>query len=749
MTTPMPALSTPFRPLQAIARPRPTAHPCVGSVLGLAGLLTLAIAGSANAFGATSASLVETGALELTGKWSGAVTTPAGKLEFVLVFSSNTDGVISIPMQGVKDVPLEAVAVDAGSSPTKVTFRIKEVPGIGGSPTFSGQGSADGKTISGDFRQGGSTFPFEITRGGDTAKALTESLAGLDEFLTKAMLDWKVPGMAVAIVKGDEIVYARGFGFRDAEKRLPVSENTLFPIGSATKAFTTFVMGQLADEGKLDFDEPVRAYLPELKLFDPVATERITPRDLVTHRSGLPGHDRLWYANTPRTRAEMLGRLAFLPNNKDLRSKWQYNNLMYMTAGCMEEKLTGKTWEENIRERILVPLGMKRTTLNNDDSQKDSDFALGYRQDFETDEVVRFNFRNIAAMGPAGSINSSVKEMANWVRLNLAGGAFEGKRLIQAATLKELMTPQMSMGGGPTDNPEVIPVGYAMGWFVEVYRGRRRLHHGGNIDGFTAMVSILPREQLGVIVLSNMNGSGLPDVATRHIFDRLTGMNAIDWNGQSLAQVAAARTQAKQAKTALAATRKAGTQPSHPLEDYTGRFEHPGYGILTIERDATGKELKFIYNGIVTPLEHWHHDIFSGKKSDKEFFFEAFKLDFVTGADGEIAGVRAAMEPSEEPFVFSRLGDAKLSDSSFLEKLVGEFAIEAQPVRFALVGSTLTATLPGQPVYELEPTRNDTFRIKTLPGFTIQFIPAANGAFDEARFMQPNGVFIARRVPAK
>ncbi|MBL8886918.1 MAG: serine hydrolase [Phycisphaerales bacterium] len=748
MTIPQPNLSKHLRPPQATAHRRPSALPRVGLLLGLGSFFASAITGSVHGFGAVSASLAAADALELAGNWSGAVTTPAGKLEFVLRFSSNTAGVISIPTQGVKDVPLEAIAVDAGSSPAKVTFRIKEVAGIGGGPTFSGQCSADGKTISGDFRQGGGSFPFEITRG-DSSKALTDSLAGLDEFLAKAIIDWKVPGMAVAIIKGDEIVYAKGFGFRDAEQRLPVSENTLFPIGSATKAFTTFVMGQLADEAKLDFDEPVRTYLPELKLFDAVATERITPRDLVTHRSGLPGHDRLWYANTPRTRAELLGRLAFLPNNQDLRSKWQYNNLMYMTAGCMEEKLTGKTWEENIRQRILVPLGMKRTTLNNDDSQKDSDFALGYRQDFETDDVVRFSFRDIAAMGPAGSINSSVKEMANWVRLNLAGGAFEGKRLIQAATLKELMTPQMSMGGGPTDNPEVIPVGYAMGWFVEAYRGRRRLHHGGNIDGFTAMVSILPREQLGVVVLSNMNGSGLPDAATRHIFDRLTGMNAIDWSGQSLAQVASARTQAKQAKTALAATRKAGTQPSHPLEDYTGRFEHPGYGVLTIEKDATGKELTFIYNGIVTPLEHWHYDIFSGRKSEKEFFFESFKLDFVTGTDGEIVGVRAAMEPAEEPFTFTRLGDAKLSDATFLHQLVGEFAIEAQPVRFALVGSTLTATLPGQPVYELEPTRNATFRIKTLPGFTIQFIAGSGGAFDEARFVQPNGVFVARRVPAK
>jgi CubicO group peptidase (beta-lactamase class C family) len=684
-------------------------------------------------------------AMELAGDWAGAVTTPVGKLEFLLTFTSNAAGVIAIPLQKVKDVPLERIAVDSGASPAKVTFKIKEVAGIGGDPTFSGQFSEDGTKISGEFAQGGGKFPFEITRGENRAKSTAESLAGLDEFFAKAIIDWKVPGMAVAIINGNEVVYAKGFGFRDLDRKLPVTENTLFPIGSATKAFTTFVMGQLADEGKLEFDTPVRTYLPELNLFDPVASERMTPRDLVTHRSGLPGHDLLWYGNTPRTRAELLKHLASLPNNKDLRVAWQYNNLMYMTAGVMEERLTGKTWEENIRERILTPLGMKRTTLNNTDSQKDSDFSLGYRLDADTDTVERMEFRDITTMGPAGSINSSVTEVANWVKLNLAEGEFAGKQLIQKPTLKDLQTPCMSMGSG-ADNPEIIPIGYAMGWFVDVYRGRRRIHHGGNIDGFSAMVALLPREDIGVVVLTNMNGTGLPEVAARHMIDRMTGASTIDWNAQSLAQNAAARAQGKQAKASLAATRKQGTQPSHPISEYVGRYEHPGYGILTVAPDANGAGLQFAFNGIVTPLEHWHYDIFSGKKAEEDRTFEAFKLNFDTGLDGEIAALSAQMVPTEEAFVFVRLGDEKLSDPNYLKKLVGEFAIESQPVKFAMSGPVLTATLPGQPVYELEPTRNNTFRIKTLPGFTIQFVPGEGGAFNEAKFVQPNGVFVAKRV---
>ncbi|MGH7242240.1 MAG: serine hydrolase [Phycisphaerales bacterium] len=680
---------------------------------------------------------------DLTGRWDGTIKVPGTDLEVKLNFTSNELGTISIPAQGAKDLPLEKVSLDGA----KATFAIRGIPG---NPVFAGTFSDDGALLKGDFTQGGGTIPFELKRAADAKTASAGSLDGFDAFVDKAREGWSVPGVAVAIIKGDEVVYAKGFGFRDADKKLPVTENTLFPIGSATKAFTTFVMGQLADAGKLEFDKPVINYVPEFRLFDTVATERLTPRDLVTHRSGLPRHDLMWYG-TPRTRDDMVRRLAYLPNNKDLRGAWQYNNLMFLTAGFMEERLTGKSWEENIRERILMPLGMKRTTLNNADSQKGADFALGYRQDEDTDVVERMDFRDITTMGPAGSINSSVTEMANWVKLNLGDGSFGGKRLIKESTLKELHTPQMSMGEGSAETPEVIPVGYAMGWFVDVYRGNRRLHHGGNIDGFSAMVAFLPREDIGVVVLTNMNGTGLPEIIARHAFDRMTGATPKDWNAISLAKRAKAREQGKAAKDKLADTRKPGTHPAHPIAEYIGQYEHPGYGIISVASDGNSGDpgLQFSFNGIVTPLEHWHYDVFSGKKNEKDRTFESFKLIFETGVDGEIDSLRAQMESTEDAFIFKRLGDESLRDPSFLAKLVGEFKIDEQPVTFAISGSALTASIPGQPVYDLEPTRKNTFRITSLPGFSIQFLPGDGGAFNEAKFVQPNGVFTAKRVAAK
>ncbi len=678
----------------------------------------------------------------LTGRWEGAITVPGTKLEVILNFTGDSAGTIGIPVQGLKDVPLDKVSLADG----KATFKIK---GIGGDPTFTGTISEDGNSLAGNFTQGGGTFPFELKRAQEPKAASADALAGFDEFVDSARKGWEVPGVAVAIIKGGDVVYAKGFGFRDVDKNMPVSENTLFAIGSATKAFTTLVMGQLKDEGKLDFDKPVTTYIPEFRLFDQSATERLTPRDLVTHRSGLPRHDLLWYGNAPRTREDMVHRLAYLPNNKDLREAWQYNNLMFLTAGYMEERLTGKTWEENIRERILMPLNMKRSTLSVGDSQKDADFALGYREDSDTDKVERMDFRDITTMGPAGSINSSVVEMANWVKLNLSDGKFDGKRLIKDSTLKELHTPQMAMGDGSPETPEVVPVGYAMGWFVDVYRGHRRIHHGGNIDGFSAMVAMFPQDDVGFVILTNMNGTGLPGIILRHAADRMLKLEREDWNAKALAKRNLAKSQGKAAKGKLADTRKPGTHPSHALVDYAGDYEHPGYGIIAVTMDNSSSgdpSLAFAFNAITTPLEHWHYDVFSGKKNEADRTFEGFKIQFETGLDGEIDALRAQMEGAEDPFTFRRLGDKQLSDPAYLAKFEGDFKIEEQSVKFALTGKTLTATLPGQPVYELEPARNNTFRLKELPGFSVQFIAGEGGAVDEAKFVQPNGVYVAKRV---
>jgi CubicO group peptidase (beta-lactamase class C family) len=198
-------------------------------------------------------------------------------------------------------------------------------------------------------------------------------LQGLDEFVHIIMQEWKVPGLALSVIKENEVIYARGFGQRDKEQGLPVTPQTLFPIASCTKAFTTAALGILADQGKLDWDTPVRAYIPSFKLYDPVASERVTPRDLVSHRTGLPRHDLVWYNNTTATRRDLFERLQYLEPTKDLRSFWQYQNLMYMAAGYLVETISGRTWEEFVREHLFQLLEMKSSTFDVVQTSREAD----------------------------------------------------------------------------------------------------------------------------------------------------------------------------------------------------------------------------------------------------------------------------------------------------------------------------------------------------------------------------------------
>ncbi|HMY76641.1 MAG TPA: serine hydrolase domain-containing protein, partial [Blastocatellia bacterium] len=297
----------------------------------------------------------------VAGHWEGAIKLPGNELKISVDFTAAADGklsaTITIPQQGAKDLPLSDVGFTGG----EVTFAI---PGVPGDPKFKGKLSDDKQKIEGTFSQGGANLPCNLERKADPAAAAKDALAGFDDVVNDAMKKLDVPGMAIAIVKGKQVIYAKGFGYRDVEKQLPVTADTLFAIGSSTKAFTTFVLGTLVDEGKVEWDKPLRNYIPWFKLYDPAMTEHLSVRDTVTHRSGLPRHDLVWYNNFESTREAFVRKLAYLEPSADLRQKWQYNNLMYLTAGYLTEVLTGQTWEDAVRTRVFNPLGFKRSNFS-------------------------------------------------------------------------------------------------------------------------------------------------------------------------------------------------------------------------------------------------------------------------------------------------------------------------------------------------------------------------------------------------
>ncbi len=562
-------------------------------------------------------------------------------------------------------------------------------------------------------------------------------LKGFDTFVTKTMEEWKVPGLGISIVKDGKVIFSKGFGFRDVKKGLKVTPRTLFAIGSCSKAFTAVTMGILVDEGKLDWDKPVREYLPSFKLKDPFATEGMTPRDLVCHRSGLPRHDSMWYGSSA-TRKELFDRLRYLEPSRDFRTTYQYQNLMFMTAGYMVGKIAGTTWEKFVLDRIFGPLGMNGSNFSVEDSKKAPDFALPYME--KEDKVIEIPFRNIDTVGPAGSINSNVIDMADWLLLNLKKGKFGEKQIISEESLKEIHSPQM-ISSKSYKYDESFYSTYGMGWGITSYRGHLMLSHGGGIDGFTARVTFMPRDNIGMVIFTNMSGTPLPVIVAYNAYDRLLGLDQIPWNKRIKDQRDKAKEEAEKAKKEKDKDRKLNTKPSHPLGDYAGDYEHPGYGVVAIKKE--GDRLKGVFNSISFDVKHYHYDIF---EMSNEFLDMTQKVPFFTDNKGNISSLSVQLEDSVEAIVFTKMPEKKMKERSFLEKFVGEYLLGEITVTVSLRGDNeLVLFVPGQPKYELVPYKGTEFNLKNLAGYSVEFVVNEAGKVTEAKVTQPNGVFTAKK----
>ena len=676
----------------------------------------------------------------LAGHWEGAIDLPGTKLEVQVDLAAKDGalaGTISIPLQGARNVPLGDFKTEQGTT----SFAIQGIPGA---PTFKGRLQSDRATFSGDFSQGGQVFPFALLRRDDPAALAQSKLAGYDAWAEKVLADFDTPGAAVAVVKSGKVVLVKGFGKRDVAKGLPADENTLFAIGSATKAFTTLVLGTLADEGKLDWDKPLQEYIPEFRLADPEIGRRLTPRDLVTHRSGLPRHDLVWYNNLALTRAEAVRRLRFLEASKDLRETFQYNNLMLLTAGYLGERLTGASWEKNVQDRIFAPLGMTASRLTVDDALKSNDVSRPYERRKDATTEVPYRHEGLA-MGPAGAIYSSAADMARWAIFQLGdGSAADGTRLVQGTTLVAMHTPQMALAFPPNPKrPEIGPRAYGMGWFVDSYRGHLRVQHGGNIDGFSTLVALFPQDDVGVVALVNHGASPLPDLFVREAFDRVAGLEPRDWAKQTLAEYKQALAIGKEGEKKRETIRRAGTKPAHPLEEYAGTYSNPGYGPLTVAL-ADGK-LVGSYNDLPLPLEHWHYETFNTTEDPKDPTLAAMELNFRTNEEGDVDALTANFESSVAPIVFDRLPDARMTDPKFLARLAGDYVLPDVPLKIALRGAVLTMIVPGQTPYELVPGRGLSFAMKGLTGYSVRFVLDKDGAPTELTVIQPEAVFTAKR----
>ena len=567
-------------------------------------------------------------------------------------------------------------------------------------------------------------------------------LKGFAEFVTKAMAEWKVPGMAVAVIKDGKVILSEGFGLRDLKNNLKVTPQTVFAIGSSSKAFTATTMGILVDDGKVEWDKPVREYLPTFKLWDDFATEKMTPRDLLCHRSGLPRHEAMWYGS-PFSRTEIFDRLRYLEPNQAFRAVWQYQNLMYMTAGYLVGVLSQSTWEDFTRKRIFEPLGMTSSSLSIEDMKAAPDHALPYGE--KKDKVEEIPYKNIDTIGPAGSINSNVVDMANWVMLNLNKGKFNAKPVVSEAAMTQIQSPQMVVQDPIflllSNFPETYYPSYGLGWFMTSYRGHTLLHHGGNIDGFSAMVSFLPRDNMGLVVLTNLNGNLLPYAVMFNIYDRLLGLDQKPWAPRFKEIIDKMKAEGEKAQKEADKDRQLNTKPSHPLEDYAGEYAHPGYGTVSVLKDGAG--LKAVYNGRDFALSHYHYDVFE-LKDPQELQGPGAKVTFGLDIKGNVMTAAVQLEPTVKELVFTRLADKKMSERSFLEKFCGQYELQGQLFTVQIKGeNTLIVIVPGQPEMELVPYKGTEFTIKGAPNAAVEFVLDASGAAVEARLKQAGAVMSA------
>ena len=579
-------------------------------------------------------------------------------------------------------------------------------------------------------------------------QAVDKRFVGLDTTFSRVLKEWNAAGFAVAVVEKDKVVYAKGFGYSDFETKKPVTVNTQFAIGSCTKAFTASLMGVLRKAGLVDFDKPVTTYLPTLKFYNQDLTNKVTLRDMMSHRTGIPRYDYSWYLFPASSEDSMIQRIKYFEPTADLREKWQYNNWMFYLQGVVASKITGKTYQQNIREKFFIPLEMTNSNLLLKERMEYADESKGYT--LKKDSIIsNMEFHDIDAMSPAGSINSTVMDMAKWVTMWINGGKYKGKEILSADYIAEAKTAQMAMGGGlpGKENADVFFSDYGLAWMLASYRGHYRVEHGGNIDGFSASTSFFPSDSIGIIVLSNQNGSAVPSIVRNILYDRMLGLKYRDWQTISKSADIKSKLAAIKADSTKKSDITQQTTISHPLDDFTGIYNNPAYGNVSISQKQDSLFGKIGKTDLW--LRHSFYDIFTAVIIDIEDGMDSSSagpsINFRTDDAGKITSFTTKFDTQNNIEFVKKPAAIKVSKDSLMP-YVGIYELGGIEVKISLKGDDMiTAFVPGQPVYDLVAIGTDLFSLVKLTGYSIKFERNESNKIDGLVFQQPNGNFSAKR----
>lgn len=476
-----------------------------------------------------------------------------------------------------------------------------------------------------------------------TANA-ADPFEGLEADVSKALKAHGAPGVGVSVIRDGNVILSRGFGVKVAGKPAPVTKDTLFAIGSVSKSFTAALIAMLVEEKKMRWDDPVRKYLPTFQMQDRYLSEEVTIRDCLSHRVGMPRNDLVWYG-TGFGRDEVLSRVRRMKYDTRIRTTFVYNNILYLAAGQCAAKAAGQSWDELIVKRFFEPLGMETANTSITKFRDDDDVATPHTKVKGKPKAVAW--RNADNVGPAGSINASAAEMAKYALFQLSKGKAGSKRILDKNTFEVMHQPQiflarstLAMNGGARHNA------YGLGWFLSEWSGTPIIEHGGNLDGMTASVILVPEKKIGVVVLANLNGSALPSALGLDIIDRLLGNEP-----KNLAYTSSLIAFASEYAVQVGAvpdekTRIKDTKPSFELEKYAGTYQDDLHSPV-VAAVKNGK-MTLTFNSFILDGEHWHYDTFAATERTGVLPKSLFTFD--QSSEGGVAALRFSAAAGELRF---------------------------------------------------------------------------------------------------
>jgi CubicO group peptidase (beta-lactamase class C family) len=572
---------------------------------------------------------------------------------------------------------------------------------------------------------------------GDVAK----KLEGFDSYMEQVLKDWNTPGIGVGVVVNDKLVFAKGYGYRDYEKKLPFTPTTLCQIASNSKLFTAVAAGMLVEEGKLNWDKPVREAVPSIQFYNELLNNNVTLRDMLSHRTGVTRHDLIWF-KSPFSRKDLFERLKYLEPQEPMRETFLYNNLMFSAVGYIIELKSGKTWEQFVKERIFTPLEMSSTTYTISEMLKREDHGVPFREKRDSFELYKIPYyEDTEGVAPAGAIISNIDELSHWLIALMNDGKYGGKQVLPPNVLKATLQPAIGLpntAGEALGYWELLNPDYGMGRQTASYRGRLITYHGGDLPGFHSQVSFLPNDKIGVIVFVISDHSApLYNAISYNVYERLLGMDQTPWSQRQLRLRLANKKAGTEARAKAGADRVPNTKPSHELGSYAGEYENAAYGILKI--GLKEQQLQFGFHAFQFPLNHFHYDRFDTPDDEQ---YGRFSVNFRTNPQGDVDSAVISLDQAE--VVFTRKPEAV--DAKLLEKLAGVYLTPAK-VKFEVLyqpGAGLALSFPGAPPQKLIPVKGLQFRTPQFADVIFEFV-VENGQVKALKRRDPSGEFVFAR----